>query len=99
MIPADAGGRRSWRRGEAEIGFQQISELKPIKGIELVGPIPAGVQQVTVFSGGVLANAPHKAEALKLLQLLSASPEVAAVVRRKRAGPDHGPATRRGEVG
>src|SRR5882724_3542915 len=40
-------------RGEAEIGFQQVSELLPIQGIEYVGPIPAEVQRVTVFSAGV----------------------------------------------
>jgi molybdate transport system substrate-binding protein len=40
-------------RGEAEIGFQQISELLPIKGIDYVGPLPAEVQRVTLFSAGV----------------------------------------------
>ncbi len=39
MIPAEPVGAVV-ARGEAEIGFQQISELKPIKGIELVGPAP-----------------------------------------------------------
>jgi molybdate transport system substrate-binding protein len=40
-------------RGEAEIGFQQISELLPIAGIQYVGPLPAEVQRVTLFVAGV----------------------------------------------
>jgi molybdate transport system substrate-binding protein len=40
-------------RGDAEVGFQQMSELLPIQGIEIVGPLPAEVQKITVFSGGV----------------------------------------------
>src|SRR5207245_9799521 len=39
-------------RGEAEIGFQQISELLPVPGIDYVGPLPPGAQRVTVFSAG-----------------------------------------------
>ncbi len=85
MIPAEpVGGVVA--RGDAEIGFQQISELKPIKGIDLVGPLPAGVQQMTVFSGGVLENAPHKAAAQALLQFLSA-PAAADAVRRSGMDP------------
>ncbi len=39
--------------GEAELGFQQISELLPVKGIDVVGPIPAEIQKVTLYSAGV----------------------------------------------
>ena len=42
-------------RGDAEIGFQQISELLPIEGIDYVGPLPDEVQRVTVFSAGIVA--------------------------------------------
>jgi molybdate transport system substrate-binding protein len=53
-------------RGEAEIGFQQISELLPVPGIEYVGPLPSEAQRVTVFAAGIAvgANAPNAARAL-----------------------------------
>ena len=43
-------------RGEAEIGFQQISELFPVSGIAHITPLPAEVQKVSVFSAGVAAS-------------------------------------------
>jgi molybdate transport system substrate-binding protein len=53
-------------RGEAEIGFQQISELLEVQGVDYVGPLPAEVQRVTVFTAGVAAGArsPEAARAL-----------------------------------
>jgi len=44
-------------RGEAEIALQQISELLPVPGIKVVGPLPSEVQLVTVFSAGTFAAA------------------------------------------
>jgi len=79
MIPAEpVGGVVA--RGDAEVGFQQISELKPIKGITLVGPVPAPEQMATVFSAGVLATSTHKDAARALVRFLSA-PDAAGVVR------------------
>jgi len=66
-------------RGDAEIGFQQISELLPISGIEIVGPLPPEVQRVTVFAAGVAANAKHPDAARAFIRFL-ASPEAAGVV-------------------
>ena len=42
--------------GEFEIGFQQISELRPVKGIDIVGELPPGAQRVTVFAAGYSHN-------------------------------------------
>ena len=52
--------------GDAEIGFQQVSELVHIPGIDYIGPLPADVQCVTVFSSGVQTGAtePDAAKAL-----------------------------------
>ena len=53
--PADR--RHHHRRGECEIGFQQVSELVHIKGIDYIGPLPKDIQRITVFATGVHANA------------------------------------------
>jgi molybdate transport system substrate-binding protein len=53
-------------KGEAEIGFQQISELKPVAGIDIVGPVPENLQKITVFSAGIatVAKEPEAGKAL-----------------------------------
>ena len=58
--------------GEAELAIQQISELLPVAGLDLVGPLPADVQVFTVFSAGLAANAKEKAGARALIDFLSA---------------------------
>src|SRR4029078_9700045 len=55
MIPAEPVASVV-ARGDAELGFQQISELLPIAGADLVGPLPPDVQQITIFSAGITAN-------------------------------------------
>jgi molybdate transport system substrate-binding protein len=72
MIPAEPVGLVV-ARGEAEIGFQQISELKPISGIELVGPLPDEVQKITIFSAGIVIGS-QEPEAAKALITFLASP-------------------------
>src|ERR1035437_1511749 len=51
-------------RGEAEIGFQQISELLPVQGINYLGPLPSEVQRVSVFSAGVVVGSDRKSTRL-----------------------------------
>ena len=85
MIPAEPVGQVV-ARGEAEIGFQQLSEVKPVAGITVVGLLPEGAQQVTVFSAGVLTNAPHKAAAGALIHFL-ASPAAAGAMRTSGLDP------------
>jgi molybdate transport system substrate-binding protein len=60
-------------RGEADIGFQQISEIIGVQGAELVGALPAAVQQVTVFSAGVLTNAGQPEAAVELIRFLASA--------------------------
>jgi len=62
-------------RGDAEIGFQQISELLPIPGIDYVGPLPKEVQRVTVFSAGIAAGSKQHDAARRLIEYLS-SPQI-----------------------
>jgi len=73
-------------RGEAEIGFQQISELLPVAGIDYVGPLPHDVQRVTVFSAGVAAGARAPDAARALIRFL-ASPAVAPAIRKSGMEP------------
>ncbi len=69
-------------RGDAEIGFQQISELLPVTGIQYVGPLPDGAQRVTVFSAGITANAKNTAGAQALMHFLTSSVAHPTFVKR-----------------
>jgi len=60
-------------RGDAEIGFQQISEMLPVAGVDIVGPLPPELQQITVFSAGI-ASVSKEPEAGKALIAFLASP-------------------------
>jgi molybdate transport system substrate-binding protein len=72
--------------GEFEIGFQQISELRPVKGIDIVGPLPPGAQKVTVFAAGIPATATHPEAAKALIQWL-ASPVAYAAIKKSGLEP------------
>jgi molybdate transport system substrate-binding protein len=67
-------------KGEAEIGVQQISELLPVAGIEVVGPLPPTLQKITTFSAGLLvaAKEPETAEALVKFLATRAPPLLAS---------------------
>lgn len=58
-------------KGGAEIGVQQISELLPVAGIEIVGPLPAALQRITIFSAGVLVAAKEPEAARALVQFVA----------------------------
>ena len=60
-------------RGDAEIGFQQMSELKPVEGIDIIGPLPDELQKITIFSAGI-ASASKEPDAGKALIKFLASP-------------------------
>ena len=56
--------------GRAALGFQQLSELLNLPGIELLGPLPASIQTITTFSGGIAAASPRAAVARTLLEFM-----------------------------
>ena len=66
--------------GEADLAIQQLSELKQVAGVEIVGPIPLGLQAPAVFTAGRMVSSEKAAQADALLKFL-ASPEVAPVLR------------------
>jgi molybdate transport system substrate-binding protein len=67
--------------GEAEIGFQQVSELSHFAGVDYVGPLPAEIQQFTIFSSGIIAGA-KEADAAKALVNFITAPAAAAAFKR-----------------
>jgi molybdate transport system substrate-binding protein len=73
-------------RGEAEIGFQQISELLPIAGIDYIGPLPPDIQHVTVFSGGIHTGAKAPDAAKALVKFITA-PAAVPVIKKKGMEP------------
>ncbi|MET4295883.1 molybdate transport system substrate-binding protein [Bradyrhizobium sp. LB8.2] len=72
--------------GEADLAVQQISELKQVEGIEVIGPIPHDLQTPAVFSAGRMASAKQADAADRLLRYL-ASPEVVPVLRQSGLEP------------
>jgi len=73
-------------RGEAEIAFQQMSELLPVPGIDIIGPLPDDVQEITVFSAGLHARAGAPDAAKALVRFLT-NPAAAPVIRAKGMEP------------
>lgn len=73
-------------RGEADLGFQQVSELLHVKGIDYLGPLPADIQYLTVFSAGLHMAAPAPDAAKALLKYLTA-PEAGPVLKKMGLEP------------
>src|SRR5262249_35358256 len=55
--------------GEAEIGIQQLCELAPVSGIDIVGPLPEQIQRVTRFAAGIPVSAANSQGASALIEL------------------------------
>jgi molybdate transport system substrate-binding protein len=77
-------------KGEVEIAVQQVSELKLVGGIDIVGALPDALQKVTVFSAGVFAASARPAAAGLFIDALR-TPDVAAVMRNQGLEPFNGP--------
>jgi molybdate transport system substrate-binding protein len=73
--------------GEAEIGFQQVSELSHFPGADFVGPLPAEVQEITVFASGIQVGAKQVDAAKAWVRFLTAPAAAPAFTKR---GLQHG---------
>jgi molybdate transport system substrate-binding protein len=73
-------------RGDAELGVLPVSEILPVKGVELLGPFPTDLQGYVVMEAGVAAAATDKAAAAALVKFLK-SPEHSAVIKQKGMEP------------
>jgi molybdate transport system substrate-binding protein len=72
--------------GEVELGFQQLSELLHLPGIDVLGPLPPAIQIITTFSAGVAATSTQP-EAVRALLAFMASPAVDEAKRRNGMDP------------
>jgi molybdate transport system substrate-binding protein len=73
--------------GEAEIAIQQISEILPVQGAELLGPLPGDLQLTTVYATGIGTATKEQAAAKEFITLLT-SPGAAAVIKAKGMDPN-----------
>ncbi len=73
-------------KGEVELGFQQLSELMSLPGINVLGPLPPAIQIVTTFSAARSTTSTH-AEAVRALLEFMASPATAAIKRNNGMDP------------
>jgi molybdate transport system substrate-binding protein len=72
--------------GEAEIGVQQVAELLPVPGIDLVGPLPGDLQKIIVYAAAVPAKAKEPEAAMALMKFLSSDAAV-PVIKQKGMAP------------
>ncbi len=74
--------------GEAEIGVHQISEILPVAGVTLVGPLPADIQNFTVYAAGVGTAAKDSAAAKSFVEFLK-GPHALPIIKAKGMEPPH----------
>jgi molybdate transport system substrate-binding protein len=67
-------------RGDAEIGLQQISEMRPVKGVDIVGPLPPELQKITVFSAGIATGAKEPEAGRELIKYLTSAAARDAII-------------------
>jgi molybdate transport system substrate-binding protein len=72
--------------GTAEIGFQQVSELAHFPGVDFVGPLPADIQEITVFAAGIQVGA-RQADAAKDWVKFLTAPAAAPMFKSKGLEP------------
>jgi molybdate transport system substrate-binding protein len=72
--------------GEAEVGMQQIVAILPVKGAELVGPLPSELQSIIVYAAGLAAAGGQGAAARAFIAFM-ATPEVVRMIRAKGMEP------------
>jgi molybdate transport system substrate-binding protein len=84
--PSGASVGEMIARGEVEIGFQQISELVHVAGIDFLGPLSPDIQQITVFSSGVHAGAKAPGAAKALVKFLT-SPAAVPIIKKNGLEP------------
>jgi len=72
--------------GEAELGVQQIQELMPVAGIQIIGPLPGDLQDIIIFSAAIMASS-RDAEASRSLVNFLRTPQATAVINAKGMEP------------
>jgi molybdate transport system substrate-binding protein len=80
MIPAEPVASVV-ARGDAELGFQQISELLPIPGVELVGPLPPELQKITIFSAALTKRSNAREQGKALIDFLASGAAAPALLK------------------
>jgi molybdate transport system substrate-binding protein len=75
-------------KGEAEIGVQQTSEILPVKGVKLVGPLPGDLQKVTTYTAAVMSDAKSPKEATAFIRYLTGKEGRAMFVSKGLAAPN-----------
>jgi molybdate transport system substrate-binding protein len=68
-------------RGDAEIGFQQISEMLPVPGVDIVGQLPPDLQKITVFSAGIATGSKEPDAGRALIKFLASPAASAAIIK------------------
>lgn len=74
------------RRGEAEIGIQQMAELLAVDGVDVIGPLPPELQSETLFAAGIVSQSSHAKMARGLIARLT-SPAARDIIKSKGLVP------------